>query len=170
MNGFSSGGRSRAACSGFGLGFSDIAGFTGQVDLILFVGQLHTEFAVQGQLAQSSFFVQPGGFTALFSVSAAFCQLGILLGAGPVSNVLSVTVDIGERHLTTVPGQPGEKAAIAQAFDDGEVFRIDLVDDQATKLMAIIRLIRADHDETPLQLGFVQIENDPPVGVSCVGP
>ena len=97
-------------------------------------------------------------------------SVDILLGAGPVSNVLSVTVDIGERHLTTVPGQPGEKAAIAQAFDDGEVFRIDLVDDQATKLMAIIRLIRADHDETPLQLGFVQIENDPPVGVSCVGP
>ena len=97
-------------------------------------------------------------------------SVDILLGAGPVSNVLSVTVDIGERHLTTVPGQPGEKAAIAQAFDDGEVFRIDLVDDQATKLMAIIRLLRADHDEMPLQLGFVQIENDPPVGVSCVGP
>ena len=97
-------------------------------------------------------------------------SVDILLGAGPVSNVLSVTVDIGERHLTTVPGQPGEKAAIAQAFDDGEVFRIDLVDDQATKLMAMIRLLRADHDETPLQLGFVQIEDDAPVGVSCVGP
>ena len=97
-------------------------------------------------------------------------SVDILLGAGPVSNVLSVSVDIGERRLTTVPGQPGEKVTIAQAFDDGEVFRIDLVDDQATRLMAIVRLIRADHDEMPLQLGFVQIGDDPPVGVSCVGP
>tara|TARA_R110002020_G_scaffold6361_7_gene26869 strand:+ start:534 stop:944 length:411 start_codon:yes stop_codon:yes gene_type:complete len=94
----------------------------------------------------------------------------ILLGAGPVSNVLRVTIALGERQLTTEPGLPGERVTIAQAFDDGEVFRIDLVDDQATELVAIVRLLRADHDSMPLQLGFVQLGDEPPVGLTCVGP
>lgn len=97
-------------------------------------------------------------------------SLEILLGAGPVSNVISVSLSVGDRDLTTVPGQPGEPAAIAQAFDDGELFRIDLVDDQATRLLAEIRLLRADHDSLPLQIGYVRLDGEPPVGISCVGP
>ncbi|MBC7284768.1 hypothetical protein [Hoeflea sp.] len=94
----------------------------------------------------------------------------ILLGAGPVPNVLSVTLALGERQLTSEPALPGEKVTIAQAYDDGEVFRIDLMDDQATRRVAAIRLILADHDMSPLRIGTVQIEDEPPVGVSCVGP
>ena len=97
-------------------------------------------------------------------------SVDILLGAGPVSNVLSVNIAMGERELTTDPNRPGEKVSIAQAYDDGEIFRIDLVDDQATTRMAIVRLVRREHQSMPLQLGIVQIENEPPVGVSCVGP
>ncbi|WP_420409288.1 hypothetical protein [Hoeflea sp.] len=94
----------------------------------------------------------------------------IVLGAGPVTNVISVTVSVGDRDVTTLPGFPGEPAAIAQAYDDGELFRIDLVDDQATRLLAEIRLLRADHDSMPLQIGYVRLEGEPPVGISCVGP
>jgi hypothetical protein len=94
----------------------------------------------------------------------------IVLGAGPVPNVLSVSVAVGERQLTTEPGLPGEQVAIAQSYDDGEVFRVDLIDLQATRLVAAIRLLRGDHDSMPLQIGFVQIEGEPPVGISCEGP
>lgn len=94
----------------------------------------------------------------------------ILLGAGPVPNVLSVTLALGERQLTTEPGLPGEKMTIAQAYDDGEVFRIDLMDDQVTRRLAAIRLVLAGHDTSPLRIGTVQIEDEPPVGVSCEGP
>lgn len=94
----------------------------------------------------------------------------IVLGAGPVSNVISVSISVGDRDLTTIPGLPGEPAAIAQSFDDGELFRIDLVDDQATRLLAEIRLLRADHDSLPLQIGYVRLGDEPPVGISCVGP
>lgn len=97
-------------------------------------------------------------------------SLDIVLGAGPVPNVFSVTVSVGGREFTTVPGLPGEPVAIAQSFDDGEVFRIDLVDDQATRRVVAIRLLRGEHDLSPLQLGFVQIEDEPPIGISCVGP
>lgn len=97
-------------------------------------------------------------------------SLEILLGAGPVTNVISVSLSVGDRDLTTIPGQPGEPAVIAQAFDDGELFRIDLVDDQATRLLAEIRLLRADHEEMPLQIGYVRLGDEPPVGISCVGP
>jgi|GEM_PF-811094 len=94
----------------------------------------------------------------------------ILLGAGPVPNVLSVTVTLGERRLGTDPAGEGEIVSIAQAFDDGEILRIDLVDQQATKRMAAIRLILAGHDTNPLRIGTVQIEDEPPVGLSCEGP
>lgn len=97
-------------------------------------------------------------------------SLDIVLGAGPVPNVFSVSLSVGGREFTTVQGMPGEPVDIAQAYDDGEVFRIDLVDPQVTRRMAAIRLLRGDHDESPLQIGFVQIEEDPPVGISCVGP
>ncbi|MEQ8481374.1 MAG: hypothetical protein RIC18_12015 [Hoeflea sp.] len=97
-------------------------------------------------------------------------SIEILLGAGPVPNVISVSLSVGDRDLTTVPGQPGEPAAVAQAYDDGELFRIDLVDDQATRLLAEIRLLRADHDTMPLQIGYVRLGDEPPVGISCVGP
>ncbi len=94
----------------------------------------------------------------------------IVLGAGPVPNVLSVSIEMGDWELTTDPNLPGDLVVKAQDFDDGEVFRIDLMDQQVTKRIAAIRLLRADHDTMPLQLGFIQIEDDPPVGISCIGP
>jgi len=97
-------------------------------------------------------------------------SIDIVLGAGPVPNVFSVTMSVGGREFSTEASLPGEPVSIAQAFDDGEVFRIDLVDDQATKRVAAIRLLRADHDTMPLQLGFLQIEEESPIGISCEGP
>ena len=94
----------------------------------------------------------------------------IVLGAGPVPNVLSVSIEMGDWELTTDPNLPGDLVVKAQDFDDGEVFRIDLMDQQVTKRVAAIRLLRADHDTMLLQLGFIQIEDDPPVGISCIGP
>lgn len=96
--------------------------------------------------------------------------IDIVLGVGPVPNVFSVSLSVGGRDFTTVPGMPGEPVAIAQAYDDGEVFRIDLVDDQASRRVAAIRLLRADHDTAPVQIGFVQIGDEPPIGISCIGP
>ncbi|MDF1608915.1 hypothetical protein PZ897_12075 [Hoeflea sp. YIM 152468] len=97
-------------------------------------------------------------------------SLDIVLGAGPVPNVFSVSLSVGGRDFTTAEGLPGEKLDIAQAYDDGEIFRIDLVDPQVTRRVAAIRLIRGEHDEAPLQIGLVQIEDEPPVGISCTGP
>ena len=96
--------------------------------------------------------------------------IDILLGAGPVPNVLAVSIALGGRQLTTEPTLPGEKMALAQAYDDGEIVRIDLMDDQVTRRVAIIRLVRSAHAEMPLQLGFVEVDGEPPVGVTCLGP
>lgn len=97
-------------------------------------------------------------------------SIEIVLGAGPVPNVFSVRISMGDRQLTTEAGFPGEVVSKAQNFDDGELFRIDLVDQQATRRVAAIRLLRGDHDTMPIQIGFVQIEDDPPVGITCEGP
>ena len=97
-------------------------------------------------------------------------SVDILLGAGPVPNFLSVTIVLGERRLTTVQDQPGEQVRIAQAYDDGEVVRVDLIDPQAERKVAVIRIIRADSKAGPLQIGYVQIDEGVAVGVTCEGP
>lgn len=94
----------------------------------------------------------------------------LLLGAGPVPNILSVGVAVGERVLTTNADQPGEKVTIAQSYDDGEVVRVDLVDDQATRQVAAIRIIRADDKTGPFQIGYVQVDDGVAVGITCEGP
>ena len=97
-------------------------------------------------------------------------RVNILLGAGPVPNVLSVTLAHGDKRYTTVPGQPGEQLSIAQAYDDGELVRIDLVDQQAEKQVAAIRILKADTDTDPFQIGYVQVADGDPIGVTCEGP
>ncbi len=97
-------------------------------------------------------------------------SVDILFGAGPIPNFLSVTVIVGDRRLTTVPGQPGEQVTIAQAYDDGEVVRVDLIDLQAQNKVAAIRIIRADDEAGPFQIGYVQIEGNVAVGITCEGP
>lgn len=121
-----------------------------------------------------------GGFVTLGSAHAALSigctdmksdsSVDILLGAGPVPNFLSVTIVLGERRLTTVQDQLGEQVRIAQAYDDGEVVRVDLIDPQAERKVAVIRIIRADSKAGPLQIGYVQIDEGVAVGVTCEGP
>ena len=124
--------------------------------------------------AATSVLAMAGPAHATVSISCADMKfdssIELVLGAGPVPNVFSVTMSVGGREFSTEPGLPGEPVSIAQAFDDGEVFRIDLVDPQVTKRVAAIRLLRAEHDTMPLQLGFLQIEEEPPIGISCEGP
>jgi len=124
--------------------------------------------------AATSALAMAGPAHATVSISCADMKfdssIDIVLGAGPVPNVFSVTMSVGGREFSTEPSLPGEPVSIAQAFDDGEVFRIDLVDPQVTKRVAAIRLLRAEHDTMPLQLGFLQIEEEPPIGISCEGP
>lgn len=97
-------------------------------------------------------------------------SVNILLGAGPVPNVLSVAIKAGGNRFTTVPGQPGEQLSIAQAYDDGEIVRIDLVDMQAQKRVAAVRILRADGEADPFQIGYVEINGHDPIGVTCEGP
>ena len=129
---------------------------------------------ITGLAALTSVLAIAGPAHATVSISCADMKfdssIAIVLGAGPVPNVFSVTMSVGGREFSTEPGLPGEPVSVAQAFDDGELFRIDLVDDQATRRVAAIRLLRAEHDTMPLQLGFLQIEDEPPIGISCEGP
>ncbi|PHR24773.1 MAG: hypothetical protein COA37_03190 [Hoeflea sp.] len=129
---------------------------------------------ITGLAALTSVLAIAGPAHATVSISCADMKfdssIDIVLGAGPVPNVFSVTMSVGGREFSTEPGLPGEPVSVAQAFDDGELFRIDLVDDQATRRVAAIRLLRAEHDTMPLQLGFLQIEDEPPIGISCEGP
>jgi len=113
----------------------------------------------------------PASATSAISCSAIDGGAGIdiLFGAGPVPSVFAVTVSQQSRVLST-QGLPGtEPVSIARAFVDTETVKIDLLDDQAERLAASIRLLRSAGDE-PLQIGYLKVENQPPVGVTCIGP
>ena len=120
--------------------------------------------------AATSVLAIAGPAHATVSISCADMKfdssIDIVLGAGPVPNVFSVSMSVGGRDFTTAPGQPGEREnieCIQMGFGD-------LVAPQVTRRVAAIRLLRADHDTMPLQIGILQIEEDPPVGISCEGP
>ena len=94
----------------------------------------------------------------------------ILFGAGPVPNFLEVTVVAAGQKISTRAQDGFTEANIAQAYDDGEMVRVDLMDVQAERLLAAIRFIRADDKAGPLQIGYVQLPDTAPIAITCEGP
>ncbi|MTI43006.1 hypothetical protein JM93_01821 [Roseibium hamelinense] len=93
----------------------------------------------------------------------------ILFGAGPVPAIIDVTVGTGNDYYTTKGLPDAVPLVIARAFTDAETVKIDLMDDQAERLLVSIRLLRSAGEE-PLQIGYLQVGDEPPVGVTCIGP
>lgn len=97
-------------------------------------------------------------------------EVTLTIGAGPVPNLISAVVSVNETLLTTIDGQNGQKASIAQAYDDGEVLRLDLVDEQAENALAAVRIVRADDKSGSASAGVVQIHGLAPAAILCEGP
>ena len=111
--------------------------------------------------------------TASMSCSGIDCDAGLemVFGAGPVPNILDMGVSVGDRVISTRPGEGIEEGVIGQAYFDGELTRIEMMDDQVTTKLVTIRILHVrDLEEDDFQIGYIQIENDHPVAVKCDGP
>jgi hypothetical protein len=58
-------------------------------------------------------------------------------------------------------------AALAQSFNDDQVFAIDLSDDQAMEIVAKVRLLQADGGEELSYFGYVQIPGQSVHPITC---
>ncbi|WP_305989477.1 hypothetical protein [Roseibium sp. MMSF_3544] len=96
-------------------------------------------------------------------------EVNILFGAGPVLTIIDVTLSTETQYFSTQKRDGATPAWIARDFADDDMVKVDLIDDQASDLIASIRVVRSD-DEEPYQIGYVQLTGSPTMGVTCVGP
>ena len=93
------------------------------------------------------------------------------LDSSLVNGVSSADLTASAGQKISTRAQDGfTEANIAQAYDDGEMVRVDLMDVQAERLLAAIRFIRADDKAGPLQIGYVQLPDTAPIAITCEGP
>lgn len=98
-------------------------------------------------------------------------DVDILIGAGPVLNALEVTVGLDERVISTYSDTKFEHGNIVQFHANEHELSLDLMDDQAAELLVSVRILRYDDNENePFQIGYLQVEGAPPVGITCGGP
>jgi hypothetical protein len=78
-----------------------------------------------------------------------------------------VQVSAGEAQWSTVEMDGFRPAALAQSFNDDQVFAIDLSDDQAMEIVARIRVLQADEGEELAFFGYVQIPGQSVHPITC---
>ncbi len=79
----------------------------------------------------------------------------------------NVTVEAGDAKWSTYEVEGFRPAALAQAFNDERVFAIDLSDDQATELVATIRLLQAEAEDGLIFYGYLRVPGQPVHPITC---
>lgn len=101
-------------------------------------------------------------------------DVSILIGAGPVLNALEVSVGLNDRVISTYSDTKFEHGNIVQFQANEYELNVDLIDDQAAVLLASVRIIRYggenDGSAEPFQIGYLAIDGEPVVGITCDGP
>lgn len=113
-----------------------------------------------------------------WATSSLFCSgidtdvsAQILFGGGPILNALEATVGVAKTEITTRTDLTDQPAAIVQFKGNDDEIHLDLVDSQATIVLASLRVLRFDNGvDEPLQIGYVKIAANPPAAIRCEGP
>ena len=96
-------------------------------------------------------------------------SVNVILGAGPVTNVVQVEIQNGDQLISTSNGDA--PAVIARSYITDTMLSIDLMDDQALDHVAELRVVRYLGDESEgLQVGFAKLKDVAPIAVVCDGP
>jgi len=96
--------------------------------------------------------------------------LSFLVGTTPGLAPLALTMDANGKQWATKPEGGATAILIAQAFSDDEGMKIDITDDNAERIIAKLRVIRA-HDEgsEPVIAGTLLIVGAGAWPVTCEG-
>ncbi|MEM7067354.1 MAG: hypothetical protein AAF478_00600 [Pseudomonadota bacterium] len=110
-----------------------------------------------------------GGVSCSGINSNAYVEM--VFGAGPVANILDIGVSDGKRVISSRATDNVETGHVAQSYSDGSLLQIDLMDDQVTKKLATIKILRVGGgDWEDFQIGYLQIEENEPIAIRCEGP
>jgi hypothetical protein len=94
----------------------------------------------------------------------------LILGALPVSPVLHVRARIGPLAWSTTAEGDARRWLLAQGFVDERFLAVDLVDEQALRRIASIRLLHAVEGAELYRYGYLQLHGQSVHPLACVGP
>lgn len=97
-------------------------------------------------------------------------NLSLTLAPLPAPVVLFVRIEVDGRRWSTAPGEEAEPLAIAQSFTTPEGIAVDLVDDQAMRRVASLRVLRVEEGRRLHQYGYLQLHGLAVHPVVCEGP
>ena len=96
-------------------------------------------------------------------------EIRILLGAGPILNVYTVSINSGGKSYDTEAGSD-EKLILAQAHFDDSQFRLVFMDSDALTNTATVHVVRhSPPDAEPLQVGYARVGKQA-FTIRCDGP
>jgi hypothetical protein len=96
--------------------------------------------------------------------------IDMLVGLGlDVAAINRVTIEVGGKVWATNSEGP-QKIVVGQAFEDSEKLIADFTDDGMAKIVASIRLFKADEGENYAQGGTLKVAGAGAWAVTCSGP
>ncbi|GLQ17691.1 hypothetical protein [Maritalea porphyrae] len=105
------------------------------------------------------------------TASGADAGASILFGAGPMLNAIDADAFYDDLFVATRPFDKAQQAYILQFSGDVKSIVLQLMDDQADKHLATLRVLRHIGDEgEQLQVGILHVVGKPAVAVVCEGP
>jgi hypothetical protein len=103
-------------------------------------------------------------------LEGAPARITLTLAPLPVASVLFVRLEAEGRRWSTAPGEAAEPMTIAQAFTTGDGIAVDLADDQASRRIASLRVLRVEEGRRVHQYGYLHLHGIAVHPVSCEGP
>jgi len=98
-------------------------------------------------------------------------DINIILGAGPVPNIFSVSINSDDYSYSTQQGGSEQRIFLARSYLDKQRLQLDFMDSQVLTHIATIDVVRHfDADSEPFQIGYARIGNYAPIGIRCDGP
>jgi hypothetical protein len=104
------------------------------------------------------------------ALDGSAAEVTLTLGPLPVGPVLLVRLEAGGRRWSSVPGEAAEPLTIAQAFTTAEGVAVDLVDDQASRQVVSLRILRVEEGRRVHQYGYLHLHGQAVHPIACEGP
>lgn len=95
-------------------------------------------------------------------------RIDLTVGALPVLKIVAATIEARGTALST--GGEDDPILVGQAFGDGERILADFTDDNAERIVASLRLVKAEGEGEVAMAGTLSLRGHGVHAVSCTGP
>jgi hypothetical protein len=103
-------------------------------------------------------------------LDGAPASVSLTLAPLPVPAVLFVRIESNGQRWSTAPGEAAQAVTLAQTFTTDDAIVVDLVDDQFTRRVASLRVLRVEEGRRIHQYGYLQLHGLTVHPLACEGP